>query len=373
MKQAWLWFMQSWRYGLLLFIGYGLAFTNGFRMPSLWSINYFLPSIFEGFYRRSLLGTLLFPLGEWRFQYYSIASIQISVFLLLNAAILYKVWHANAAMRWLYLLFLVSPAGGYFFHEIGYVDQVLYLVLLWALNTHSILLVRILLILSLFVHEMALFTTVPLYLAISVIRGQQRRDLIVTASLCLFSFSCIYAFLQTSSEAAISQFLALAKQWANYPLRTDYFDYVYRKSFAGALYQIPYIAREIFNFIILMPLCLLVAWIFALSAKTSAEKRYFFGVGFIASFSPLLLGAFGFDYSRWIFLCIASSCIALYAVRENMGWKSPVLLSIFFLILPTVGFLDYFDNYTPRFAPWYQWRYFYAVDLWKILYSIPTR
>jgi hypothetical protein len=77
---------RTWFLLLVILLAYVLAFTNGFRMPSLWSINYFLPSMFEGFYRRSLLGTLLFPLGELRFNYYTIASIQITIFIGLNMA-----------------------------------------------------------------------------------------------------------------------------------------------------------------------------------------------------------------------------------------------------------------------------------------------
>ena len=72
---------RTWVLLLAILLAYVLAFTNGFRMPNLWSINYFLPSMFEGFYRRSLLGTLLFPLGEWRFNYYTIASIQFTIFI----------------------------------------------------------------------------------------------------------------------------------------------------------------------------------------------------------------------------------------------------------------------------------------------------
>jgi hypothetical protein len=97
--------------GVLLFVillAYALAFTNGFRMPNLWSVNYFLPSLFEGFYRRSLLGTLLFPLGEVRFNYYTIASIQISIFVCLNIALVYQSLKAQGPARWLWPLFEIS-------------------------------------------------------------------------------------------------------------------------------------------------------------------------------------------------------------------------------------------------------------------------
>ena len=100
-------FSRTWVLLLVILIAYVLAFTNGFRMPNLWSINYFLPSMFEGFYRRSLLGTLLFPLGEWRFNYYTIASIQFAIFIGLNLVLVYQSLKAQGPARWRWPLFLL--------------------------------------------------------------------------------------------------------------------------------------------------------------------------------------------------------------------------------------------------------------------------
>jgi len=51
-----------------LILGLAIALYVGFRLPSLWSVNYYIPSIFDGFWRRSLLGTLLYPAGADAFS-----------------------------------------------------------------------------------------------------------------------------------------------------------------------------------------------------------------------------------------------------------------------------------------------------------------
>jgi hypothetical protein len=357
---------------LVILLAYALAFTNGFRMPNLWSVNYFLPSMFEGFYRRSLLGTLLFPLGDWRFNYYTIASIQISIFIGLNIALVYQVLKSQSPARWLWPLFLLSPAGGYFFHEIGYVDQALYLVLFWAMSLQSNTRASLLMILSLFMHEMALFTTLPIYLAWSVYRGKSMRSVIKTAGFALLVFGLIYLFLQTSSSASLAQFLEKVTHLSNYVVRADYYD-VFRLSFVGGIYQVPYMPREIINHLLLIPLWAMAGWCFAQQGKDTSDKCRLFAIGSLASFSPILLGIFGWDYSRWLFLSMASSALCLFIARAHLSWKILLILAILLLALPTAGFLDYFDRFTPRFAPWYQWPYFYEVDLWKILGNIPSR
>jgi hypothetical protein len=144
-------------------------------------------------------------------------------------------------------------------------------------------------------------------------------------------------------------------------------------SFVGGIYQVPYMSREIINHLLLIPMWGMAGWCFAQQGKDVSGKRQLFVIGLLASFAPILLGIFGWDYSRWLFLSMASSSLCLFIGRAHLSWKILLILAILLLALPTVGFLDYFDRFTPRFAPWYLWPYFYEVDLWKILGNIPSR
>lgn len=68
--------------GVLLALA--IAVYVGFRMPNLWSLNYYIPSGFEGVWRRGLIGALLHPVGNLRFDYYFIAALQAVVLLALT-------------------------------------------------------------------------------------------------------------------------------------------------------------------------------------------------------------------------------------------------------------------------------------------------
>lgn len=80
--------------GLLLCLSY--AFCRGFYMPNIWSTNYWLINYFDGFGRRALLGTLIYPFGDLRLHYHFIAAIQIAT----SAALLGMIiWQLTAWLR----------------------------------------------------------------------------------------------------------------------------------------------------------------------------------------------------------------------------------------------------------------------------------
>ena len=77
--------------GRLLTVGlllcFFIAFCRGFYMPSVWSTNYWLINFFDGFGKRALLGTLLYPFGDLRLHYHFLFSVQLAA----SAALLYLV------------------------------------------------------------------------------------------------------------------------------------------------------------------------------------------------------------------------------------------------------------------------------------------
>src|SRR4051812_21634030 len=105
-----------------LVLALAIALYAGARMPGLWSINYYIPSLFDGIFRRSLIGTVLSAFGPLRFDYYFIACLQIAVLLGLVGIVVSGALRAGARTKVIVALFLVGPAGGYLFHEVGYVD-----------------------------------------------------------------------------------------------------------------------------------------------------------------------------------------------------------------------------------------------------------
>ncbi|MFZ4771796.1 MAG: hypothetical protein ACOYLO_16565, partial [Ferruginibacter sp.] len=179
-----------------LTLGYIAAWLNGFRMPNLWSINYFIPSMFEGFYRRSLLGNVTFFLGDLRFQYHSIAAIQFAIFITLNIVIIRACIKCGDQFKWFWILFLLSPAGGYFFHEVGYVEQLLYLLLFAAIVSPSKFIGAVVILGSIWIHEMALFTTIPLYIGYLVLQQRPWKEVSTVTATSVICFGILYLFLQ---------------------------------------------------------------------------------------------------------------------------------------------------------------------------------
>lgn len=331
---------------VLLCIAYFYAFVTGFRMPNLWSVNYFIPSIFDGFYRRSLLGTLLQPFGDLKFNYYFIVSIQTSIFLLLNYLIIkHSIKHDR--FKWMFAFFILAPTGGYLFHEIGYVDQLLVLILMAAIYVKKPVISNLLLVASLFIHEMALFFTIPLYLASRIYQGEKAAHIAVTAALCLAFFALIYFFFQTSKTADIVAFVERLENAAKYPVRVDYYT-IYLHELTGERQQIYYNKREALNIFILLPLFLLVGAVFSRRATSRGGKLFLACAGAGAAASPLLLGLFGSDTSRWIFLSVSAATFSMYLAREHLTALDVKIWAFILVVFLLFSELIYFDEYSPR-------------------------
>ena len=354
-----------------LIFGYLTAMINGIRMPNLWSVNYFIPSAMEGFYRRSLAGSMLYPLGDLRFQYHPIAAIQITIFIALNIIII-KAWkNDSGSFKWIWPLFLISSAGGYFFHEIGYVDQLLYLLLLVAICCRSTFLGVFLILISLWFHEMALFTTVPLYLAFLTSQHRPWKDIVTVGILFILLFGVLYLF-QTVTQSNLDAFLNRAQLLSNYPIRVDYYE-IFSNRFTGGRLQWYYTAREALDSFLLFPLWCLVGYAFSLTAFTATQKQIYFLSGFMAALSPMILGIFGWDSHRWIFLSICSITICFYWVREQIKGRLAIFTALFYALFITFGFLDYFDGYIPRFSNWEYLTNFVQGGFLDVFLSIPKR
>ena len=326
----------------------------------------------EGFYRRSLAGSILFFLGDLRFQYHVIASLQIAIFICINIVIICAWRKQDSVSKWLFPIFLISPAGGYFFHEIGYIDQLLYLLLFMAIICRNRMLASFLVVGSLLFHEMTLFTTIPLYVGYLIVNNRPKIEVraVVISSFTLFGV--LYLFFQTVNAEQINAFLTLVKSSVDYPIRLAYYD-VFSNRFIGARSQWYYSAREMWNSCLLIPLWIMAGYMFYLKKNTSFNGRFNFLVGLFCAFSPMLLGLFGWDCSRWIFLSIASSFFCFYIAREIISPVLIILIAINMLAFGIFGFLDYFDWFTPRLSHLEQAIHFLQGGFFDILFTIPKR
>lgn len=306
--------------GLLLCLGY--AFCRGFYMPNIWSTNYWLINFFDGFGRRALLGTLLYPFGSWRNHYHFIATIQIAVSAALLVLIMVRLtaWQRkNTGIPYIYICicgFFLSWPGAFFFMATGYVENIHYLTIFLALLApHGA--VRVLLASStVWMHESAAFTCLPLYFAIEWLHFGRRREALATLALSLASFIVIHTLFQTVTPDTIEHYKKSFLAHANYNPRFDYLD-VFRETFSGKHFR----PRTYFkgvegNYAVF---CLLLACILAQGCAT-LKKGWSSAASailvWLAAASPLAMSFFAWDCNRWIFLSLVNST-ALFAVFQR--------------------------------------------------------
>ncbi len=330
------------------------AIYVGFRMPNLWSINYYLPSFFDSFYRRALPGTILSLFGDLKFNYYTIASIQ---FLVLTSLLvwIYYFFQKNILLMLLIGLYLISPAGGYLFHEVGYIDQLLYLILFISIamfKKHKIISI-LLFSSSMWIHELTLFVTLPIYFTYLYIETKDIKKSILYILPSIFFFLLIYLFFQTVSVDNISLFKNEISNVANYKLRSDFYT-VFTNELTGARNKLYYNIGSLNQLFLLAMVSALTAFIVYEINKRHTLLSIFI---FIVGMSPLALGIFGWDISRWYFLSLSSLTVILIVVMVHykvtlteilFNQKTFILYIIFYSLLISNMYLGYFDGYKPR-------------------------
>jgi len=330
------------------------AFVDGFRIPSAWSINYYLPSFFDGFYRRALPGTILSILGDLRFNYYTIAIIQLFTLLSLLLCI-YYFFQKNILMLIIISLYLVSPAGAYLFHNVGYIDQLIYLVLFISIATfkkHKIFSIG-LFSSSMFIHEMALFVTLPIYFTYIYISTDNLKKSFMYVLPSLVFFFLIYMFFQTVPVDKINALKEEISKLGNYRVRNDFyttFEYI----FTGTRNRINYNFNHLNQIFLISTVASLTSLIIY---KLNNKQTILPLLVFLTGLAPLALGFFGWDIYRWFFLSISSLTVVFVVVLLNyritfsdiVSLQSiSILYFIFYILLISNLYLGYFDGYKHR-------------------------
>jgi hypothetical protein len=355
-------------YWLFVTAAYLLAIINGFRLPNLWSLNYFIPSLFEGFTRRSLLGSLLYPFGNLRFNYYFISSIQFLIFVALNFLIIKKISQAKGQIKWLLILFFISPSGGFLFHEIGYCEQFLFLLLALAIWSQNQLISNTILVLSLLTHEMALLTTIPIYLAYQFYSRRNLKSIATSILVIGTSFMIIYFYFQKVSTETFVNYVSKIAQLTNYPIRADYYE-LFTSPF---IMEAQFSKNEIITLFLTLPFSLITGLCFSKKGKNKLDSMSLFLIGLLTALMPLILGFYGTDTNRWLFLSMSGALFLIYLSREFVSpyiWNFLVLAII---LWSTIGRLEFFDEYEPRLNNYSHIASFFKHDFKNLLTSIPN-
>ncbi|MGV4415272.1 hypothetical protein [Chryseobacterium sp. T1] len=328
---------------LALSIAYVVAFVNGARLPTLWSINYYLPSFFDGIFRRSLAGSILSFLGDYKYHYWTIATIQILLLSFLNYIIVRRI-KDQKILRWFFVLFLLAPTGGFMFHIVGYIDYVLYLVLFLSISLKNKWIANSIIILSLFFHEMALLTIIPLYLAYRIYQKEDLKKVIGFGLFSLLTFLIISVFIKVVPAETVASFVAKLQQKGDFNIRYDYYEL-----FGITYYKIWYTKEYLFQVLLISPIYIVC---YLLQTKNIILKDKFSqlivcSISIFACVAPLLLGLSGYDINRWVFLSILNSMFILSLFPTQIYQYQKILFAVMILYI-SIGYLHYFDKKHPR-------------------------
>ncbi|MBF0442428.1 MAG: hypothetical protein HQK54_11030 [Oligoflexales bacterium] len=330
------------------------AFYTGFRFPNSWSTNYYQVNWFDGFRRRAVVGTFLYPLGCRLFDYSLIACIQFAVLAMAISCLLY--FSIKSKQFILPVTYFLSAAGGYLFHEVGYIDQLLWLfagIIIYAIGKNRLCLAYFLLFISVFIHEMALFIVLPLVLAYMIaIRRCELSSLVRMSIFPVLAFIGIsFGFSNLPSETA-NRYLHAVYTCGYRLMRPEYLD-IFKNNYSQKVAMMYYSKEQIIS--IIFPFIILTySLVSSFSKKTHMTKVNQFILG-ICCLLPLVNGVFGFDTDRWIFLTFTQIILIyiMFSLKADLSEekKSPLLQNRFYIALFIVALqlhLFYFDGYVPR-------------------------
>ncbi|GGS28307.1 hypothetical protein GCM10010171_21620 [Actinokineospora fastidiosa] len=365
-------------------VAIGLAVYTGFRAPSAWTATLHSVSVTDGFRRRVLVGTLLRPLAlATDYDYWVFAGWSF----LVSAAVLGVVVGVylrtgSASVRLLIVGWLLLPTGGYFFHEVGYYDHVLYLLLfaaLWLLHRNRVVLAVAVMTLSVLAHEITVLTVLPIFAMVALWRLAFWRALAALAPPALVTGAVLLA-VAPAAPGATGRLAATVAQ-ADFPYRPDALALFNRtQSQSWQLYSVSKVLLYLAPFLTIAVVAFLVLRLVgdALTVNVSRPPlALVHGVIAAAAITmPATLAFAGWDKDRWGFLLVTNLVVVLvlhlrHTGRELTPPQVAVLVAAMLLIthLP----LSYFDGYAPRPLHWTAIRQFLSEVVHGHVFVIPTR
>jgi len=338
-----------------------LAFYLGFRLPSLYVSTLLNISLADGALRRGLLGSLLKPFfAAADYQYVSVALFAICILaLLLGASVVLFLYARWDSQRLLIIVWFVSPAGAYLFHQVGYSDQLIFLIFIfvaWCIIKNRTVWAAVLLSFSVLVHEVTLFTTLPLALFLSVLVGGplRRTGFFLIPVL-------IGGALAVSPTMSVSQSVSLKESLSErlpFFVRQDAIELFTRglsETWALDVFS-PWV-----GFVKVLPVALVAAVsaglvAFVMTQSLSANRRKVSVLlAVVAVTSPFTLVFFGWDFDRWIFLGLAS-CLVVCLCLMSSSSVPPSIAVVGASMAPLLVMfhvpLVYFDGFSPRPLSW---------------------
>jgi hypothetical protein len=208
-------------------------------------------------------------------------------------------------------LFLASDAGTFLFNEVGYPDPWMLLLSVACAGLFArgrFKAAALLLALSVLVHEMAVFTVLPVVLVLWLRMPKERRPSLgrLLAPLAL-ALAALFVGSAPVSDAVLRRFADRASA-CGWPLARPDFEPYYRQSFIQA-FKIHYTAGELVFMV--LPFALALAWWILAGQALGRARRTEQWASLAACLCPFLLGLMAWDCGRWYFLAVLQVLLLL--------------------------------------------------------------
>ena len=337
--------LKRWWETFALVVAIVLAFYTGFRLPSTWVATQASLSLFDGFHKRFVVGTLLRPLAvATGYNYWLFAAYGFVLLAGVLAVLVYNARRARlATRRWLVIAWLLLPTGGFLFHEVGYFEQINYLLLFASialLNRQRPLAAACLIAITPFVHETSLVTTTPIFGLVALRTLPLRRAIVVTAipAAC----AAVALWIPPASDTAAAT-LTQTLSHASFALRPDA---IPTASFS--LFRDHVMTMYVLSFAVFTTAMFTVLWF---ADGKLATNRLVTAASFAAVALPAILIYAGWDGNRWAFCLITNFFVVLWICLEGRDHElaaAPLAVLAVTVLVLTHFTIFYFDNFVPR-------------------------
>ena len=346
-------------WAVLLVLSIGAAAYAGFRLPNLWIATIYSVPPDAGFIRRGAIGFLVSPLAAISgSHYFAVSLIALLILGLVLGVIAYNFLRAPwNSQRILILIFLLAPTGGFLFHEVGYLEQALFLAFalsffLWS-RTNPLLAIAPLVVGAWF-HEMVLVTMWPILLWVGIIQGLTRLRALALGLPALAALAL--ALLPRPSASEVNFLESRMSTTLDFSPRSDAL-----QLFARPLSELWSEYSVVNGLLELLPMALVLSIIWVgiiIFRPTGFARQTNVLVGaWLVTLAPLLLVFAGWDFSRWLFLAFVNFAIVVFILlgqsREDCTKETLAWLLLPFIVLFAVG-LQYFDGFSPRSSTTYE-------------------
>jgi hypothetical protein len=260
------------------------------------------------------------------------------------------------SQRVLVIAWLLLPTGGFLFHDVGYLEQLLYLLVFAAialLRRDRLVAAVAIMCITPWIHEIAMLTVIPVFGLIALRTLPFRRALAVTAPAAIVN--AIVFSLSPASVEVVERMRATLAQ-ANFAARPDALDlFTWTVSEHQHKYNVYAQLIAVRPVAIALVAAFILLWLADRTLRRTAGSAPAVVVllaSCVAIAAPGLAILGGWDGNRWLFLIMANFFIVVWFALGNRGTRelgrgALVILATALLMLGHFS-IYYFDDYAPR-------------------------